>query len=193
VKNLLRLIGLLNINRNNFSSQSHNIKQFTAEIFGYVTKYLSNIISSVTVDEWPLFKNGFSLIVYTHLTLEKSSSSTISCINFLGNSPNRNQVEEIAIAILDRYYNLKQHIADIDWSELLTFITPDRILLEYLEFNRSFDSYLMHIGKFTIEWTPDKNFKENFIRHFDSLVDKCHFIGKLRSLKMVYLIFLIYF
>jgi hypothetical protein len=182
LKDLLRLIGLLNISRNNFSLNSPPTKEFTTSIFYYITQHLTNVMALVTPDEWSLFKNGLATIICIHLLFEASVSSKLNkknhtTLEFLERISNRHRVEEIANTVLEHVDNLSQPISGLHWIELLTFVSPDRIRLNHLEFNRSFGSYLTCIEKFSIGLSLDKNFKENVARHFDDLILKNHFQG----------------
>ena len=180
VKYLLRLVGLLKISRESFSLLSSPTKEFTDYIICRMTNYLDNIMASVTEDEWVLFKNGLATIVCIHLLSQASASPDLvknncAALDSLARISSRNKVEDIANTILERLDDLKRPISNLCWHELLTLVSSDRIRLDHLKFNRSFDSYLTCIGKFSRELALDKNFKQNVAQHFDDLVHNNHF------------------
>lgn len=180
LKDLIRMVGLLDINKNNFTLQSPQTKQFVKQMLFFIVNDLNSITTSVTPDEWPLFKNGLSIMVYIQLSIRASLPKNAIekspfTLKFLTCISDQNRIKDVANSILKYVDNWNQSILDCDWSELLTMVTSCFIRPKHFEFNHSFQSYFTYIIKFIRALALDNHYKQNISQHFDVLVLKDHF------------------
>ena len=175
LKDLMRMVGLLDMNKNNLSLQSSQTENVVKKILFFIIDSLNGIIGSVPPDEWPLFKNGLSIIICIQLFVEalphmRKLAKNSFTMEFLKHISNQNQIEDVADNILKHVENWNRTILDCHWSELLTLVNPRSIQPKHFEFNHSFQTYFSYIARFFPALALDVNYRHNISRHFDGLM-----------------------
>jgi hypothetical protein len=85
IKQIIRMIGLFPIDKQNFELPHDPTKNFTFAIMSELSKSLEDVINCLTKDEWDLFKEGLGTLLCIQLLSKSTGKSSANPLELLLN------------------------------------------------------------------------------------------------------------
>lgn len=173
LKIILRMIGLLPIEKESFNRNCWPAKVFTNKIINHVLKNFNNLLKLVVETEWPLFKSGFSKFwCFDLLTLtDRFSCFDKNRLDFLHQVSDEIQRQDIANELLYQLHKLEQPVyANSNWTDLFTIVDPHKIEINHLSLTNSFETFIICITKISKVFTDYVHFEKEITTYFENRV-----------------------
>jgi len=164
-KILLRMIGVLPIEKKNLDLRKREIKNFIAPILDFVRDNYTAILSTVTVEDWLLFRNGLVIcLLFDLLTEQKDTIKLVHAI------PDVDQKQNLATVLLKKLEEFQKPILGLNWTSIFPLVDPNGLSLNSLELTQSMETYVTSL----ISILHAKGYSEATVtevnQHFDDLV-----------------------
>ena len=164
-KILLRMIGVLPIEKKNFDLRKRELKNFIAPVLDFVRDNYMAILETVSVEHWLLFRNGLVIcLLFDLLTEQKDTIKLVHAI------PDVDQKQNLATALLKKLEEFQKPILGLDWSSIFPLVDPNDLSLNSLELTQSMETYITSL----ISILHAKGYSEATVtevsQHFDDLV-----------------------
>ena len=148
LKTLVRMVGLLPIELENFDRYYQLANSFAIEILRHIRPQFNRLFKSVNETEQVLFRNGLATLLCIELLNPAEDNSDDNKLVFLSQIPDIKQCQTIANEILLKLYEFNLPIyTNSTWTDLFTFIDPNMIKLQDIYIFDSFNSYITFITK----------------------------------------------
>jgi len=178
LKILVRMVGLLPIERDNFDRNDQHANSFATEVLRCVRQQFNNLLGSVNEIEQVLFKSGLATLLCIELLYPTDHNSNDNKLIFLCQLSDVQQRQIIAHEILLQLYEFNEPIyANSTWTDLFTIVDPNMIKLQDTYIFDSFETYIMFITKVSAVHPDSDHFNRKITEELPRLID----FDKLRS------------
>lgn len=175
-KIIIRMTGVLPITRMNFDINSHEVRNFTAALVDDVQEHYDDILSTVTTDEWPLFRNGLCLHMAIELLSKQKNTTTL-----VERMKNETCKKDLVNVLLLQLEMLQKPILNVNWTTLLAIADPNIISLQLLGLTRSIQIYITSLLQYILLHIDEVNLSDQVNHHFDTLVFEDHLPSNIES------------
>ncbi len=172
LKIILRMIGLVSINKECLDRYYRNSIEFTNRIMFSMQENFNILYQSVEKEEeWILFRHGLVMLLCIELLKDKSNSSNENKIIFLQQISDENQRQDMANELLHQLHKLDQPIfGNSNWTDLFTMVHPTKIDINQLNLTDSFKTLITCVTKVSKVLTDYSNFEENIADYLENRI-----------------------
>jgi hypothetical protein len=176
-KIIIRMTGILPITKKNFDLTNRNTINFAIALISDIKEHYDHIFSTVTTEEWKLFRNG--LVLYLSIEFLSQSKDTINLIHQMKNNECK---KDLANVLLQRFEELQKPVLGLNWTELFTIVDPKILTLKQLELTRSIQTYITSVIQFLGININEMQIQDRLSRQFDQLIFDERLPGKIKIL-----------
>jgi hypothetical protein len=186
IKILLRMIGLLFFEKEDFDQYNQESVEFANKIMIYVRQNFSILYQSVNQEEWILFRRGLTILLCIELLQYKFNDSNENQISFLQQIPDENQRQIMAYELLDQLYKLDQPIVgNSHWTDLFTLINPTKIDVNQLNLIDSFETFIICIKKISQVLPNDSAFEVHIVDYLENRISNNYLQSKITNFEIL--------
>ncbi|CAF1416103.1 unnamed protein product, partial [Rotaria magnacalcarata] len=184
IKQIIRMIGLVPINKQNFGLPNISTKNFTNVIMSEFTKHLKDVISSLAEDERNSFRDGMATLICIQLLSQTFKKSNPNPLELFLNASIQPERLEIIKRLLNFIKNIKgdRNIPESIWFELLVLDSSDNLIKTIPMEIVSFEVYLRCATKVVPALAQFNNFINRLSSHFDDAVKQNQFSIDLKNI-----------
>ncbi|CAF3200501.1 unnamed protein product [Rotaria socialis] len=184
IKQIIRMIGLVPINKQNFGLPNTSTENFTNVIMSEFTKHLKDVISSLAEDEWNSFRDGMVTLICIQLLSQTFKKSNTSPLEVLLNASIQPERLEIIKRLLNFIKNINgdRNIPEPIWFELLVLDSSDNLIKTIPIEIISFEVYVRCATKVVPALAQFDNFINRLSSHFDDAVKQNQFSIDLKNI-----------
>lgn len=183
-KILFRMSGVLPITKKNFDITNRDTINFSVALLSDLQEHYDKIFSTVTTEEWNLFRNG--LVLYLSIEFLTQSKETIKIVHRIKNTQCK---KDLANVLLQRLEEIQKPVLGLNWTELFSLVDPNILTLKQLELTRSIEIYITSLVQFVERNINEIEIHEQLKRHFDQLIFEKRLIGKILNFDFLKKIF----
>jgi hypothetical protein len=173
-KIIIRMTGLLPITKTNFDLTSQYTTNFACALIDDIKEHYDHLFSTITVHEWPLFRDGLSL--YICIDLLSKVTDTITIIHRVKNDECK---KDLANVLLQRLEQLQRPVLGLNWTDLFTIVDPNVLTLKQLGLTGSIQTYITSLVQFVGMNINEMEISDKIVRHFDQLIFEDRLTGKI--------------
>jgi hypothetical protein len=182
LKIILRMIGLLSIDKTNFDRSDQYSNGFANLIMFHVRKDFAILYQSVEETEWFLFKCGLATFLCIELLAHGSNSSNDNKVDLLQEIPNEIKRQEFANELFYQLQKIDHQIfGDAKWTDLFTLVDPTKIDINQLNLTNSFETLIRCITKISKVIIDYSHFEEQIPDYLDKRISCGYMQGKIIS------------
>jgi hypothetical protein len=187
IKTILRMIGLLFLEKENFDRYNRDSIEFANRIMIYVRQNFSTLYQSVNKEEWISFRSGLTILLCIELLQYKSNDSNENQIAFLPQIPDGNQRQDMVYELLNQLNKLDQPIfGNSHWTDLFTLIEPTKINVNQLNLTNSFKTFIICMTKISQVLPNHSSFEVNVADYLESRIISNCIQGKVTLISKFY-------
>ncbi|CAM4834359.1 unnamed protein product, partial [Rotaria magnacalcarata] len=184
IKQIIRMIGLVPINKQYFGLPDTSTENFTNVIMNELTKHLKDVISSLAEDEQNSFRDGMATLICIQLLSQTFKKSNPNPLELFLNASIQAERLEIVKRVLNFIKNIKgdKNIPESIWFELLVLDSSDNLIQTIPMEIISFEVYLRCATKVVPALAQFDNFINRLSSHFDDAVIQSQFSIDLKNI-----------
>ncbi|CAF1659619.1 unnamed protein product, partial [Rotaria magnacalcarata] len=177
IKQIIRMIGLVPINKENFGLPNISTKKFTNVIMSEFTKHLKDVISSLAEDERNSFRDGMATLICIQLLSQTFNKSNTNPLELLLNEPVEVERLDIVKRVLTFFKNIgrDKDIPESIWFQLLALDSLDNLIDKIPRKKISFEVYLRCAAKVVPALAQHSDFINRLSPHFDDAITQNQF------------------
>jgi hypothetical protein len=172
-KIIIRMTGILPITKGNFDLTSQFTTNFAAALIDDIKEHYDHLFSTITLNEWPLFRDGLTL--YICIDLLSKPKDTITIVHRVKNEECK---KDLANILLQRLEDLHRPILGLNWTGLFTLVDPNILTLQQLGLTESIQTYVTSLVQIVGMNIKEMDLSDKIIRHFDQLIFEDRLPGK---------------
>lgn len=175
---ILRMIGFLPIEKENFDRNNGYSKAFTK----WMMVHVRNDFSMVYQSECLLIKSGLITCLRIELLQQRFDYCNVNELDFLQQISDKSQRQDIANDLLDQLEKLNLPIVgNSNWIDLFIIVDPTKIKIEHLNLINSLKTFIICIIKLSKVLTDHNNFVKKMADYFEDRISQGYIPGKMRK------------
>jgi hypothetical protein len=178
IKQIIRMIGLFPIDKQNFELPHDPTKNFTFAIMSELSKSLEDVINCLTKDEWDLFKEGLGTLLCIQLLSKSTGKSSANPLELLLNEAIESARLDIVKIALRFFKNIGKDPPESIWFELLVLDSPEGLIYNNRMQDISFETYLKCATKIVPMLAKRGDYINYLSPHFDHRIKNKQFFSK---------------
>jgi hypothetical protein len=178
LKIILRMIGLLPIEKQSFDRHNRHANEFATKIMLQVRKRFDSLLQLIYKDEQLLSRNGLATLLCIELFYATPDDPGDDKIRFICQISDEKKRQDIANDILTELYKFNEPIyANATWIDLFMMVNWNMIKLQEIYLINSFETYIMFITKVSAVYPNNNHFYNQIAAEFERL----HYYNNLRG------------
>jgi hypothetical protein len=171
LKVILRMIGILSINEQNFDRWNACSIPFAHEIMIHLRENFANLCRVVNDIEWILFQRGLAILVSIELLQYRSNDFNENKVIFLQQIPDPTRRKLAAYKTLSRLHKINLPIFnDVSWTDLFTMIDPTKIDINHLNLTNSIETFVTCISKISKVLIDSTTFEKDMDTYLENRI-----------------------
>jgi heme oxygenase len=148
VINIVRMMGILPLTKENFSVIDDNTRKLSHLILNKVSEQLGSIFKKMNAAKWNVFKDGLAFLMTIEILNDDDRTTKFDFIDLLNQIPtNKNQKNQVANGIFQELMKLNLPIERTNWIELLSFIDDEKLNFDCLHLATTFDHIRFYLER----------------------------------------------
>jgi hypothetical protein len=175
VKIILRIFGILPIDKENFKIDNKSLGSLASELYDYIKIHLDDLLTTTDQNDWLEFIQGLSLFMTAQMLGNQTIFNTFILLEQMIN--HREKQELIANLLLKRIVELQMPIKNDSWINLLPLVTDKYLLYNCLDLVASLDDYLVLLQYIIKHNSVNEQMQVELTKNFDKLIDRGDFLS----------------
>jgi len=138
--NIVRMISVLPLEKNNFYVTDDYARKLSAIILRLISKHVSTIFEEMNESDWILFEDGLVILMSIEMLNDENLNMEYDSITLLTRIPTKdNKQKLIANTLFKKLMQLKLQINRDNWIDLLNFVDNNNLAFDCLDLATTFD------------------------------------------------------